>query len=717
MGGSGGGGQSSGGGGGSSGAVSYPAYMEAFHYAMLNHSGADSLESSLVEIMNTALGGSPFTGQSAYVPDTSITAMGSAITTFSNAISALSSNTDNDAALAAANAKLLTLLGTTRTSTVRSALTTYSSLMGSIVAKVQSTLADFEPEVYDSVKARMDALMTAGESAVASDYAAMIAAIATAINTAFDSTVENAASEITAHLADTTVSIAKNTAFESSVYTLAKSRIDALMTAGQAKVGVDYPAMMALVSTGVNSAFDTAIANAISEVEEHYTSTSYALTKNSTFEAAIYSLAKSRVDALMTAGKTTVNTDYASVISAMVTAINSAFDTVIENAQTETDAHIATTDYITGKSTTYGTILRNDLDAKVYPSLEAGYRNINAVQSSAFVIARALMEEDRTNQIAKFSADLYFQVDRERSEIIARCMESMMGKINESAGQAYGSVMKYVEENGKQLVAQLAQLYQSDLQKNEAATKMTDAMMSVIGGGTSGAYASALEYVKQVNQQMVSELGYVYQMDMQKDQIIARAAEGLMEKISTGTAAARQNVMEYVKETAALLAAELTTLLNIYKVDAPLVYGNQGAETERVMLGTDNNAKNATYMLMQKTELERALAAMQIEKERISIVAKNAEAEENLRIDENDAKWDLDVFQHGANALAGIAGGTHSTSSPSYGRSTAGNVLGGALSGAASGAMIGAAIPGAGPMGAMMGAGIGALLGIGGSLL
>jgi hypothetical protein len=132
------------------------------------------------------------------------------------------------------------------------------------------------------------------------------------------------------------------------------------------------------------------------------------------------------------------------------------------------------------------------------------------------------------------------------------------------------------------------------------------------------------------------------------------------------------------------------------------------------MKGTDTAAKSAVQMLLQKKEMERAIAAMSIEKERLAMIAENAQHEEDVRIDEANAKWDLDVFQHGANVLAGIAGGTHSTSSPSYGRSAGMNALGGALSGAAAGAMIGSAVPG---IGTAVGAGVGALLGIGGSLM
>jgi len=52
-----------------------------------------------------------------------------------------------------------------------------------------------------------------------------------------------------------------------------------------------------------------------------------------------------------------------------------------------------------------------DLDARliseVLPRFNSGMRDINAVQSSAFVIGRALIEENQDRQVAKFSADMH----------------------------------------------------------------------------------------------------------------------------------------------------------------------------------------------------------------------------------------------------------------------------------------------------------------------
>jgi hypothetical protein len=119
--------------------------------------------------------------------------------------------------------------------------------------------------------------------------------------------------------------------------------------------------------------------------------------------------------------------------------------------------------------------------------------------------------------------------------------------------------------------------------------------------------------------------------------------------------------------------------------------------------------------LMARVEFERAVAAVSVDAKRIHIVAKKEEDDKNLTIAEADGKWDLEVFQHGANALAGIGGGTAATSSSQKQPSTVQSALAGALSGAVMGAQVGGLV--GGPPGAGAGAAAGAVIGIGMSLM
>jgi hypothetical protein len=108
--------------------------------------------------------------------------------------------------------------------------------------------------------------------------------------------------------------------------------------------------------------------------------------------------------------------------------------------------------------------------------------------------------------------------------------------------------------------------------------------------------------------------------------------------------------------------------------------------------------------ILTKADLSRAVAHYIIEANRIKIVAKKEEADGNLIIDEKDAKWDIELYQYGANMLGAIAGGTVTTDQK--GASSGASMLGGALSGAAAGAMIGSAVPGIGTAAGAIGGGL-----------
>jgi len=103
---------------------------------------------------------------------------------------------------------------------------------------------------------------------------------------------------------------------------------------------------------------------------------------------------------------------------------------------------------------------------------------------------------------------------------------------------------------------------------------------------------------------------------------------------------------------------------------------------------------------------------LQVEAWRMSLVALKEQSEEQLRIDNKEALWSIEVFQGAANVMASIAGGTVSSTEDSYGKMQ--SALGGGLSGAAAGAMIGTQTGAvSGPMGAV----IGGLIGMGSTFL
>lgn len=111
-------------------------------------------------------------------------------------------------------------------------------------------------------------------------------------------------------------------------------------------------------------------------------------------------------------------------------------------------------------------------------------------------------------------------------------------------------------------------------------------------------------------------------------------------------------------------------------------------------------------MMARRMAWQESYVKMVVESKRIKLVAKKEQIDQDAIIDEHDAKWDLEVFQSGANVMAASAGGTSTTGIK--GTSKTASVLGGAMMGAAGGAMVGAEV---GSIGGPHGAAIGAVLG------
>jgi len=84
-----------GGGGGTSGAVSYPTYMEEVHEDWLRQVD-DTIDMSITDVMNAALGNSPFTALTAYDPSTELTSILAAPGGLETLVDLLSSGTTLD---------------------------------------------------------------------------------------------------------------------------------------------------------------------------------------------------------------------------------------------------------------------------------------------------------------------------------------------------------------------------------------------------------------------------------------------------------------------------------------------------------------------------------------------------------------------------------------------------------------------------------------------
>ena len=79
---------------GNSGRIDFPTHMKTIHQSWLDQTGSDSIESSMVDAMNAALGSSPYASMTAYDPATPVGNMATAIGAFNTLIDALDHDDD-----------------------------------------------------------------------------------------------------------------------------------------------------------------------------------------------------------------------------------------------------------------------------------------------------------------------------------------------------------------------------------------------------------------------------------------------------------------------------------------------------------------------------------------------------------------------------------------------------------------------------------------------
>jgi hypothetical protein len=102
------------------------------------------------------------------------------------------------------------------------------------------------------------------------------------------------------------------------------------------------------------------------------------------------------------------------------------YDTYSTAAAAQVDAIYAPTTYINNKVAAHASALDTEITTKVIPRFEAGMRDANAVMTSAYVIGKAIIEMDRNDKVDKFRADLVFQADNKRADLIQSATSEMV---------------------------------------------------------------------------------------------------------------------------------------------------------------------------------------------------------------------------------------------------------------------------------------------------
>jgi len=183
-------------------------------------------------------------------------------------------------------------------------------------------------------------------------------------------------------------------------------------------------------------------------------------------------------------------TAFQAIITAMDEHTN--YDTFNTNAAAQVDATYAPATYINARAVAHATALDNEINSKVYPRFEAGMRDINAVMTSAFTIGKAIIELDRNDKVDKFIADMEFQADTKRADLIQSATSEMIRLFLQKI--EFGRVIMAIWIDEKRLAIAANQDYKTETKAIAGdlgrwpleAYKYGANMLAGIGGGTTG---------------------------------------------------------------------------------------------------------------------------------------------------------------------------------------------------------------------------------------
>lgn len=117
-----------------------------------------------------------------------------------------------------------------------------------------------------------------------------------------------------------------------------------------------------------------------------------------------------------------------STFSSLVTAIapDTIYKTYHDDAAAQIDSVISPDTYILARVAAHAAALDNEINTKILPRFNAGMRDINAIQSSSYVLGKAIIESDRNDKVDKFMADMRFQSDAKRGDLIQAAANEMV---------------------------------------------------------------------------------------------------------------------------------------------------------------------------------------------------------------------------------------------------------------------------------------------------
>lgn len=113
---------------------------------------------------------------------------------------------------------------------------------------------------------------------------------------------------------------------------------------------------------------------------------------------------------------------------------------------TETlDTYVISDTVINNDVDAFGDVLDDQIETSVLPKFQAGLRDINAVQSSAFMIGEAIIWGMRDRDVAKYQTDLRLKSQIQRNDLVGKITDRLL-QLDIGVADLYRTLLHYKVE-------------------------------------------------------------------------------------------------------------------------------------------------------------------------------------------------------------------------------------------------------------------------------
>jgi len=128
--------------------------------------------------------------------------------------------------------------------------------------------------------------------------------------------------------------------------------------------------------------------------------------------------AEALITALTVLSPTTLLSDALTQFAAVATAVDTIYSAVTVGSR------------IDAVKTAYSDMVDDEISVKVLPKFRRGMQDINAVQTSSFVIGEALIYAEKTRAVAKFAADIELRAYDKRGDLVVQLVGEQIKFMN-----------------------------------------------------------------------------------------------------------------------------------------------------------------------------------------------------------------------------------------------------------------------------------------------